>query len=185
MPSWHELILASQVVFSPLCFLPLFLSFPAAAHAASKFTLVWQLLVCSPLTFPELTHTPTHPHVCVSREKYIPMPLPMLSPSFRKRGKKGRVRCLLWISRVCAAAPFYWWLPIANSKVSLSFDSLICIGSLSQRDAVYQCPQAECQHLLSAYKYPADTVCHVYSWTSLTFDNTLDISHQNFTLLFL
>lgn len=68
--------------------------------------------------------------------------------------------------------------------MSLSFDSLICIGSPSQHDSGYLCPQAECQCLFSAYKYPPDTVCHVYSWTFLTFDNTLDISLAKFQIAF-
>lgn len=83
---------------------------------------------------------------------------------------------VLFLTVLCAAATFYWWLTTATSKVSLSFDSLICISSLSQHDSAYLCPQAECQCLFSAYKYPPDTVCHVYSWTFLTFDDTLDIS---------
>lgn len=61
---------------------------------------------------------------------------------------------MLFLTVPCAAATFYWWLTTATSKVSLSFDSLICIGSPSQHDSAYLCPQAECQCLFSAYKYP-------------------------------
>lgn len=97
-------------------------------------------------------HTHTHAHA----EKYI-APFCVFS----------------WLA-LCAAATYYRWLPTANSKVSLSFDLLICIGSLlSQHGSGYQCPQAECQRLFSAYKYPPDVACHVYSWTSVTFANTL------------
>lgn len=163
--------------FCPFCFLLLCLSSPPAVCASLKLHIRGrQLLVGSALFFPERAYTRGEIHtyalsLCMHRD-------------LKKKKKKNEVPFVYFLTQVYCAAEFYWWLPIPNSKVSLSFDLLICIGSLSQRDSVYQCPQAECQCLLSAYKYPADTVCHVYSWTSLTFDNTLDISHQNFTSVF-
>ena len=107
------------------------------------------------LLFPP-PHTCMHPHTHAHRHLESPL--------------------VLFLTVLGAAATFYWWLTTATSKVSLSFDSLICICSPSQHDSAYLCPQAECQCLFSAYKYPPDTVCHVYSWTFLTFDDTLDIS---------
>lgn len=146
---------------------------PQSSHWVGNFWFV--LLFSSPgWDKHRQTHTGKHTHV------------PLHTHAQKKKKKiQSESPFVHFLTPLCTAATFYWWLPIANSKVSLSFDLLICIGSLSQRDSVYQCPQAECQCLLSAYKCPADTVCHVYSWTSLTFDNTLDISHQNFMLLFL
>lgn len=154
----------------------LLLSPPPAVPTSSKFTLGRALccqatsgLFCTLVPWAETNadkHTGKYTHAPLHTERHSESPF------------------VLFLTALCTAATFYWWLPTANSKVSLSFDFLICIGSLSQHDSGYQCPQAECQCLFSAYKYPPDLVCHVYSWTSLTFDNTLGISLSKFHIAF-
>lgn len=173
-------ILFSAFHFFP--FFPLSLSPPPAVPASSKFTLDRVLccqatsgLFCSLVPWAE-TNADKHP--CTHREAHT------CALAHTHAEKNSESPFVLFLTARCATATFYWWLPTANSKVSLFFDLLICIGSPSQHDSGYQCPQAECQCLFSAYKYPPDIACHVYSWTSLTFDNTLDISLSKFQITF-
>lgn len=154
------------------------LSPPPAVPASSKFTLgrvyccqATSGLFCSLVPWAETPMcTQESTHMCPCAHTHIE--------------KHSESPFVLFLTALCTAATFYWWLTTANSKVSLSFDSLICIGSPSQHDSGYQCPQAEFQCLFSAYKYPPDTVSHVHSWTFLTFDNTLDILLSKFHIAF-
>lgn len=179
-------VASHNILFPCFPFLSPFRSPLPAVPASSKFTLgrvfslsgnFWFVLLFNSLGWDK--HRQAH------SGKYTRVPLHTHTHALGKKKKKhSESPFVLSLTTLCTAAAFYWWLPTADSKVSLSFDLLICIGSLSQRDSVYQCPQAECHCLFSAYKYSPDIVCHVYSWTSLTFDNTLDIFTSEFHVAF-
>lgn len=158
---WHKLLAKSWVMhYSPIMVLFSSVLFPfTSCIFASSYQYISGLVLSGNFWFVLLLSSlgcNTHVHM----EKYMcsyPPPLTPPPPHAHTDAHTHMHRespLVLFLTLLCTAATFYWWLTTATSKVSLSFDSLICISSPSQHDSAYLCPQAECQCLFSAYKYP-------------------------------